>query len=116
MFPTTWPDPSRIGAAAIETATSVPSLRCRTVSKSFSDSPARTRVNSASLSARRDSGAIGSPPRPTISSRVQPKMRSAAGFHSRTRVSRSNSTRASGDESINACSRASCRFATEMSL
>ena len=52
MLPTTRPDPSLTGAAAIETATSVPSLRWRTVSKSLTDSPASTRANSSSLSAR----------------------------------------------------------------
>ena len=48
MLPSTRPDPSLTGAAAIETATSVPSLRRRTVSWSLIHSPARTRSNSSS--------------------------------------------------------------------
>jgi hypothetical protein len=42
-------------------------------------------------------------------------MRSAAGFHSAIRVSSPNSTIASGDESISACSRFSCSLPPEMS-
>ena len=52
---------SLTGAAAIETSTSVPSFRWRTVSKSLTHSPARTLTNSSSLSARFDGGAIGRP-------------------------------------------------------
>ena len=59
---------------------------------------------------------MGRPPRPSISSLDQPKMRSAAGFHSRMRVSRPNSTSASGEESISACSRSSSCLPSEMSL
>ena len=58
---------------------------------------------------------MGRPPRPIISSAVQPKMRSAAGFQSRIRVSSPNSTSASGDESISAWSWASGASASEMS-
>ena len=116
MLPTIRPDPSRTGAAAIETGTSVPSLRRRTVSTSLSDSPASTRSNRSSLSSRSAGGAIGRPPRPIISSRVQPKMRSAAGFQSRIRVSRSNSTSATGEESISAWSRSSCALRSVMSV
>ena len=43
-------------------------------------------------------------------------MRSAAGFHSRMRVSGPNSASASGEESISACSRSSCCLVAEMSL
>ena len=43
-------------------------------------------------------------------------MRSAAGFHSRMRVSRPNSTSASGEESISACSRSSCALRSVMSV
>ena len=59
---------------------------------------------------------MGRPPRPRISSRDQPKMRSAAGFHRRMRVSGPNSTSASGEESISAWSRSSCCLLSEMSL
>ena len=52
--------------------------------------------------------AMGRPPRPSISSSDQPKMCSAAGFHSRIRLSGPYSTSASGEESMSARSRSTC--------
>jgi hypothetical protein len=65
-------------------------------------SPARTLATSSSCSACFDAGTIGTPGRPIISARVQPKIRSAAAFQRITRVSRSTSMIASGDDSITA--------------
>jgi hypothetical protein len=53
---------------------------------------------------------------PTISAGDQPKIRSAAGFHRRIRVSGPNSTSASGDESMTARSLSSGKSAPQVSM
>ena len=86
----------------------LPSLRARRVANEIWP-PLRTRSSTALCSACSSSGMIGGS-RPSTSAAVQPNIRSAAGFHSRTVRSVPNATIASAAHSITARAVASTRF------
>ena len=98
--PITWPAGELSTLVSMRTSTRPPSLRARRVAY-VRGPPARARSSTALCSAFSSSGTDGGS-RPMTSAALQPNMRSAAGFHSRTVPSVSNATMASGAESITA--------------
>src|SRR5947199_727196 len=104
--PMTSPFAFLIGDTVREISKRVPSFRMRVISKCSIFSPWLMRARISSSSASRSGGMTIVMDRPTASAAVQPKIRSAAGFHDVMRPSSVLLTMASSDESTIAATQA----------